>query len=56
MTTPFRRSIEPLVRSVGFSVEAFGSAEDFLKRGDLGGTACAIFEMTLPGMNGFDLQ
>jgi FixJ family two-component response regulator len=52
----FRRSIERLVRSVGFRVETFGSAEDFLERGDLDGTACAILDMTLPGMNGFDLQ
>jgi len=52
----FRRSIERFVRSVGFRVETFGSAEDFLERGDLDGTACAILDMTLPGMNGFDLQ
>ena len=52
----FRRSIERLVRSVGFRVETFASAEDFLERGDLDGTACAILDMTLPGMNGFDLQ
>lgn len=52
----FRRSIERLVRSAGFRVETFGSGEDFLERGDLVGTACAILDMTLPGMNGFDLQ
>ena len=52
----FRRSIERLVRSAGFKVETFGSAEDFLERGDLDGTACAILDMTLPGMNGFALQ
>jgi FixJ family two-component response regulator len=53
---PFRRSIERLVRSVAFRVETFGSAEDFLERGDLDGTACVILDMTLPGMNGFELQ
>ena len=52
----FRRSIERLVRSVGFRVETFGSAEDFLERGDLDRTACAILDMKLPGMNGLDLQ
>ena len=52
----FRRSIERLVRSAGFTVEAFGSAEDFLERGDLDRTACAILDMKLPGMNGLDLQ
>jgi FixJ family two-component response regulator len=53
---PFRRSVERLVRSAGFSVETFGSAEDFLERGNLDGTACAILDMRLPGLNGFDLQ
>jgi FixJ family two-component response regulator len=52
----FRRSIERLVRSAGFTVEAFGSAEDFLERGDLDQIACAILDMRLPGMNGLDLQ
>src|SRR5882672_7986141 len=52
----FRRSIERLVRSAGFTVEAFGSAEDFLERGSLDRTACAILDMRLPGMNGLDLQ
>jgi FixJ family two-component response regulator len=52
----FRRSIERLVRSAGFTVEAFGSAEDFLERGDLDRTVCAILDMKLPGINGLDLQ
>jgi FixJ family two-component response regulator len=52
----FRRSIERLVRTAGFEVETFVSAEDFLERGDLDQTACAILDMRLPGMNGFDLQ
>ena len=52
----FRRSVERLVRSAGFRVEAFGSAEDFLERSDPERTACAILDMKLPGMNGLDLQ
>jgi FixJ family two-component response regulator len=52
----FRRSLERLVRSAGFRVEKFGSAEDFLERGDLDRTACAILDMKLPDMNGFELQ
>jgi len=52
----FRRSLERLVRSAGFRVETFGSAEDFLERGDLDRTACAILDMKLPGMSGLDLQ
>jgi FixJ family two-component response regulator len=52
----FRRSVERLVRSAGFRVETFGSAEDFLERANLDQIACAILDMKLPGMNGFDLQ
>ena len=52
----FRRSVERLIGSAGFRVETFGSAEDFLERDNLDGTACAILDMRLPGLNGFDLQ
>jgi len=52
----FRRSIERLVGSAGFTVEAFGSAEEFLERGNLDRTACAILDLKLPGMNGLELQ
>jgi len=48
--------MERLVRTAGFRVETFGSAEDFLERADLDQTACAILDMKLPGMNGLDLQ
>ena len=51
-----RRSVERLVRSAGFRVETFGSAEDFLTRGNMDRTACAVLDMKLPGMNGFDLH
>src|SRR5262249_5680392 len=53
--TLFRRSIERLLRSVGFRIEAFGSAEDFLEHGQLDLIACAILDMKLPGMSGLDL-
>jgi len=52
----FRRSVERLIGSAGFSVETFGSAEDFLERGKLDATACAILDIRLPGLNGFELQ
>ena len=52
----FRRSVARLVGSAGFSVETFASAEEFLERGNLDATACAILDMRLPGLNGFDLQ
>ncbi len=52
----FRRSVERLIESAGFRVASFHSAEDFLERADIDGTACAILDMRLPGLNGFDLQ
>ena len=52
----FRRSIARLVRSAGFNVATFASAEDFLDSADLDRATCAILDMRLPGMNGLDLQ
>ena len=52
----FRRSVERLIGSAGFSVETFGSAEDFLEHGNLDTAACAILDMRLPGLDGFELQ
>ena len=52
----FRRSIERFVRSAGFNVATFASAEDFLDSADLDRATCAILDMRLPGMNGLDLQ
>ena len=52
----FRRSIARLVRSAGFNVAMFASAEDFLDSADLDRATCAILDMRLPGMNGLDLQ
>ena len=52
----FRRSIERLLKSSGFQVETFESAEAFLQDGDVNGIACAVLDMRLPGMSGRDLQ
>ena len=52
----FRRSIARLLKSSGFRVETFESAEAFLQDGDVDGTACAVLDMRLPGMSGSDLQ
>ena len=51
-----RRSLARLMKSVGFKVETFASAEDFLQRGNLHNTACLILDVKLPGMSGLDLQ
>jgi FixJ family two-component response regulator len=45
-----------LVRSLGYDARGFVSAEDFLASIDLGQFACAITDIQMPGMNGFELK
>jgi FixJ family two-component response regulator len=53
---PLRESLKNLIRSVGLRVEAFASAQEFLrtKRPDLAG--CLVLDVRLPGLSGLDLQ
>ena len=45
-----------LVRSLGYDVRAYGSAEDFLGSEARGDTPCLISDVQMPGsMNGIDL-
>ena len=51
-----RNSLNNLIRSVGFGVQDFCSAEAFLKSNQLHDTACLILDVRMPGMSGLDLQ
>src|SRR5215813_7574791 len=51
-----RMAIRSLLRSLGFKVEMFGSAEDLLGSARLDDIACLIVDLRLPGMSGVDLQ
>ena len=51
-----RRAINSLLRSVGFRVAAFASAEEFLGSEGLGRTECLILDLQMPGMDGLQLQ
>ena len=43
------------MKSLGYSAEAFPSAEDFLHSRQLSRTACLIADINMPGMSGLDL-
>jgi FixJ family two-component response regulator len=51
-----RRSIERLTGSLGFKVQTFGSAAEFLERARSEGPACLVLDVRLPGLSGLDLQ
>jgi FixJ family two-component response regulator len=51
-----RESIQSLLRSVGFTVKVFASAEEFLNSDHLGDTDCLILDVRMPAMNGIELH
>jgi FixJ family two-component response regulator len=51
-----RNSLDNLLRSVGFRVYGFASAEAFLQAPPAPETACLLLDVRLPGMNGLALQ
>ena len=51
-----RRALQRLLRSAGFEVKAFSSAEAFLQSGNLDERACIVLDIHMPGLTGFDLQ
>jgi FixJ family two-component response regulator len=51
-----RESLVDLVKSMGFSAEAFQSAEQFLQSGLLRDTSCLIADVQMPGITGLELH
>jgi FixJ family two-component response regulator len=51
-----RNSTRRLLRSSGMRAEVFASAEEFLQSGHVAETGCLVLDMTMPGMNGLELQ
>src|SRR5258708_25225406 len=51
-----RTSTQRLVRSVGFRVQTFASAREFLDSARPEGPACLVLDVRLPGLSGLDLQ
>src|SRR5271167_4754109 len=52
----FRESMRRLMRSLGYSVEAFPSGADFLASPRLAETACLIADVHMPAMTGLELN
>ena len=52
----FRESMRRLMRSLGYSVDAFPTAGDFLASPRLGETACLIADVHMPAMTGLELH
>ena len=51
-----RVALVSLVRSLGYTVTAFSSAEAFLKYEQINGTSCVVTDVQMPGLSGVDLQ
>ena len=50
-----RRSLRNFLRSVGFRVETFASAEEFLASAERETTGCLVLDLRMTGMSGLDL-
>jgi FixJ family two-component response regulator len=53
---PFRDSMRKLVTALGYPVEVFPSAANFLESPLLGETTCLVTDVHMPGMTGLELH
>ena len=51
-----RESVELLIQSAGWTPETFASAQEFLSRPGSAVPSCLVLDVTLPGLNGLELQ
>jgi FixJ family two-component response regulator len=51
-----REAISALVRSLGYGVTTFASAEDFLESDRVDDTSCLITDVQMSGLSGVELQ
>ena len=51
-----REATKGLVRSLGYGVATFASAEDFLQSNQISDTECLISDVQMPGLSGVELQ
>ena len=50
-----RAATSKFLRSHGYTVQAYSSAEHFLRSGPLNDTSCVIADLQMPGMSGLEL-
>src|SRR5882672_6327565 len=51
-----RESLELLIRCAGWRPETFATAQEFLSRPRVFAPSCLVLDVSLPGLNGLDLQ
>ena len=51
-----REALPDLLEALGYSAQAFASAEEFLASDYVRSTRCLILDLSMPGMSGPDLQ
>ena len=51
-----REALKALVRSLGYGVSTFGSAQAFLNCEKINDISCVITDVQMPGFSGLDLQ
>jgi FixJ family two-component response regulator len=52
----FREALDSLLRLIGFSTAVFASAHNFLNSSQFPNVSCAILDVSMPGMDGLELQ
>jgi FixJ family two-component response regulator len=50
------RAVRRLLRSAGYAIDTFASAEEFLDLGNQSQPDCLVLDVHLRGLSGFDLQ
>ena len=51
-----RTALRRLLKTVGFEVDIFASAEEFLDSGNFEASECLILDLMMPGLDGLELQ
>jgi FixJ family two-component response regulator len=51
-----REATKGLIRSLGYQVTTFASAEEFLQSDNVDETSCLIADVQMPGLSGIELQ